>query len=136
LVIDNINHLATAAPLDLEALQDRAKEWADTRILTVIFVSSDGAAPPQLKGALLPCKCYLFLTCCIGRSVYSRAAEYFVRGIPEPVAVTYLCNKLDKETAEQVVHNLTGDRLHLIISVAISDVRSYSGMLNQCAEGG
>lgn len=50
MVIDNINYLATAEPLVLEALQDRAKEWADTRILTVVFVSSDGAAPPRLKG--------------------------------------------------------------------------------------
>lgn len=69
MVIDNINYLATAAPLDLEALQDRAKEWADTRILTVIFVSSDGAAPPQLKGSnlftltLFTLQLFPFLTC-------------------------------------------------------------------------
>jgi hypothetical protein len=65
--------------------------------------------------------------------VYISVPEYFVRGIPESVAVNYLrVNKrLAIEMAEQVVHKLTGDRLRLIVDVAtIKTASSYEGVLN------
>jgi hypothetical protein len=67
-----------------------------------------------------------------GLSAYSRATRYFVGGIPESVAVDYLCvnKKLAKEMAEQVVRKLTGDRLQLIVDVAtIKAANNYEGVL-------
>lgn len=49
LVIDNINALATCSPTYLNMLQKQAKSWADKSILTVVFVVSDGAAPPLME---------------------------------------------------------------------------------------
>jgi len=103
-VIDNINYLATTEPRDLEMIQNTAKEWADAKVVQVVFVSSDGAAPPQLEG----------------RSSYSRAAEYFIGGIPEPVAINYLVDKkkYSHDLVVQIFKHLTGDQLHLILAVA------------------
>jgi len=111
LVIDNIDYLATAEPDDLGTIQNRAKMWADNAILMVIFVSSDGAAPPQLRS----------------RSTYSRA---YVGGIPQSTALKYLveCKKFDVEVAREVVEKLTGDRLYLIMEVAKSSGVYYEAI--------
>ena len=45
LVIDNINYLANKKPEFLEMLQDIAKNSADRREFTIVFVCSVGRAP-------------------------------------------------------------------------------------------
>lgn len=58
LVIDDINILAASRPGELDVLQKRAKQWADDRTLTVVFVSNDGVAPVQLKGSKISSSLY------------------------------------------------------------------------------
>jgi hypothetical protein len=49
LVIENINVLADEAPWLLKDLQGLAKEVADERVYKIVFVTSDGTAPGQLR---------------------------------------------------------------------------------------
>jgi hypothetical protein len=52
-MIDDINHLGASCPEDLDLLQQAAKAWANDDIIWVVFVSSDGAAPPRMRGLYL-----------------------------------------------------------------------------------
>jgi hypothetical protein len=52
-VIDDVNHLRTSRPEDLDLLQQTAKVWANDNIIRVVFVSSDGSAPPRMRGLYL-----------------------------------------------------------------------------------
>ena len=53
LVFDNINVVAKKSPSLLYDLQALAKQAADAGIYKVVFVCSDGVAPPLLEGKLL-----------------------------------------------------------------------------------
>ena len=50
LVIDNVNRLAQKNPELLDILQDIAKDAADDRLFTTVFVTSEGQASIQMTG--------------------------------------------------------------------------------------
>lgn len=110
LVIDNINVLATCSPAYLNILQKQAKSWADKSILTVVFVASDGAAPPLMK-----------------RDSASSCAEVFVvQGVSNVDAVRYLkALGFESELAEKVVQDLTGGKLVLLNAIKNASDSSY-----------
>jgi len=62
LILDNINHLAVANTSLLEFLQDVAKNAADNRSFITVFVTSEGHAPIQMLGILLP---YTLMLACL-----------------------------------------------------------------------
>ena len=53
LIIDNANRLAENHQKLLDLLQDHAKDTADERIVTVVFVSSEGRVPRRMMGKLI-----------------------------------------------------------------------------------
>jgi hypothetical protein len=53
LIIDNVNRLAQMQPRLLDLFQDYAKDTADNRIVTVVFLSSEGRVPRRLMGKLI-----------------------------------------------------------------------------------
>ena len=50
LIIDNANRLAQKNQELLELFQDYAKDSADERIVTVVFMSSEGRVPRRMMG--------------------------------------------------------------------------------------
>ena len=56
LIIDNANRIAKE---ELEQIQDYAKDAADKRRATLVFVSSEGHVPRHMMGKLIS-----FVNCC------------------------------------------------------------------------
>ena len=53
LIIDNANRLAQKHQVLLDLFQDYAKDTADERTATVVFVSSEGRVPRRMMGKLI-----------------------------------------------------------------------------------
>ena len=97
LVIDNVNKLAQHDPSALESLRSFAKSMADERLIRVIFVTSDGLAPKQLK-----------------EGNRSRMETVEMQDITLEQAKTLLRNTVEKASDElinRVVCELTGGRI-------------------------
>ena len=54
LVLDNVNRLCVGNASLLQFLQDVAKDAVDNRSFVTVFVTSEGHAPLQMLGMLLP----------------------------------------------------------------------------------
>lgn len=99
LIIDDINRLAQRHPKELEVLQDDAKDWADTKQLIIVFVSSEGNGPRLLQGRSAKSRMDI---CEIGDIVVDKAVDYLVsRSVPQ-------------EIAHKAVNEITGGRFHLL----------------------
>ena len=105
LVIDAADLVAKQDKAFFLRIQDFAKRCADNKIMTVVFVSSEGAVLPAL----------------LESSAFSRAHRVFEVGdIPDADAVAFLVHRgVPRERAENVVHNITGGRL--------TKLRHYAG---------
>ena len=113
LVIDGANSLTKHMPSALHKLQEKAKLWADTNIVKVIFVSNDEKTENELQQNV---------------SGWSRAASpIHIGDLNEDEAKQFLTttdflesdfpvkDPMDQEDAEKIV-DLVGGRLHHLIA--------------------
>ena len=111
LVIDAADYVATKEPAFFRDLQNFAKVCADTGVLRIVFVSSEGAALPLMRSS----------------SAWSRAMPpYEVSDIDDALAVDYLAGRgVARAVAEEAVRTIAGGRFALLLSVA-SDATAAS----------
>ncbi|KAG0633806.1 P-loop containing nucleoside triphosphate hydrolase protein [Tuber brumale] len=104
LVLDNVNRLAQDNRKLLNILQDIAKDAADNRLFTTVFVTSEGQAPIQM----------------LGRSASSRLGKVVEIGdLNNDEAIEFLCNKRDiTEPAARDIYGLVGGRVGLLARAA------------------
>ena len=127
LVLDNVNRLAQKNPELLDMLQDIAKDAADDRIFTTVFVMSEGQAPIQMIGKFCLDSCVngfgdkyanYILWIHIGRSASSRLGVVMEIGdLTQEEATDFLCNKraISKLVAKDI-YQLVGGRVGLLVS--------------------
>ena len=115
LVIDNTNYLANDNPRYLALLQDIAKNAADRREFTTVFVCSESRAPLMMMSQDYVIK-YIYhclLTTYLGRSAESRMRRiYQVPDLRKEEAFAYLCDKRGQTCkVAQKIYNVIGGRI-------------------------
>jgi len=100
LVIDAADYVAKEDPKFLQYLQNFAKSSADSNVLRVVFVTSEGTTLPQMAAS----------------SAMNRAIVFEVRDLEDDaVAIDYLVKRgVPKERAVDAVKTITGGRLVLL----------------------
>ena len=119
LIIDNANRLAQKQPRLLDEFQGYAKDTADNRTASVVFVSSEGRVPRRM----------------ICNSEWSRSGHIIEIGdISKEEALQYLkFRKIDEKQAAQI-HELVGGRMIHLKSMADEIKRhvTLEGMCTAC----
>ena len=116
LIINNANRLAQKQPWLLDQIQDYAKDNADNRRASVVFVSSEGCVPTRM----------------MCNSSWSRSGHIIKIGdISKEEALQYLkSRKIDEKQAAQV-YELVGGRITHLKSIA-DDIKRHATLKGMC----